>query len=173
MTTKSNIFAICMAIGLTSTGLVPSQAAGPDHDRRAYRSSYVGMYFKVPFGPGKKHDATNELARFGFTAGMRQDQISNFHHQTGGRALQSRVLDMQFTSSGFDRFTMAGMNLARNTDNGLVLLSNGEDANQDTGRSMGSKILIGTGLVLGGLLVYGLIDLSNLEDCIADDDSDC
>ncbi len=112
------------------------------YDEHTARAKYAGLYVSVSFG---QRTTEQSKVKFGFTAGLRQDQFSGRFNLTGRKVFQGRLLDLQFNQKGFRKLSFAGTNLMHKDASGGLVYLDGEGGD---GMSLGGKILIGTGIVV-------------------------
>jgi len=155
------------ALALIWSGATTAQDFTGQQDRAAY----AGAYFSMSFGGGAK--AEKRPVRFGFSAGLRQSNLGHSSNYFGAqfdrrdanitmladRDWQARVVDLNFSDRGFERFSFSGTAFAQKDALGQISYLgdrfNLDDEGEEKGSGVG-KILLWTGAVIGaaGLTLY-------------------
>jgi len=132
------------------------------------RAAYAGAYFSLSFGGGEK--AYKRPVQYGFSAGFRQSKFGGSSNYFGtqfnrrdanismfeDRDWQARIVDLNFSDRGFERFSFSGTAFAQRDAFGQVQYFGGRnglyaDGDDEGKKGMGTvgKVLLWTGAAVG------------------------
>jgi len=158
--TRIIVLLSAVVFAFASSGATMAQDFYDQQDRAAY----AGAYFSLSFGGGDK--AYKRPVRYGFSAGFRQSNFGQSSTYFGtqferrdaginmlsGRDWQARLVDLNFSDRGFERFSFSGTAFAQKDAFGRVRYLDGQglyaDGDDDSGIGVG-KILLWTGAAIG------------------------
>lgn len=139
----------------------PMSVSAQSFNEHTTRAHYAGLYFSLPIGHGNDTQTSKHKMKFGFAAGLRQDQFGAYYNFTGRKTFDGRVMNLEFTGDGFQKLSLAGTNLLQKDANGTVVLL---DDNGDGGMSLGGKILLGAGVAVVAAAGVMYVALKNAAD---------
>ncbi|TNE66962.1 MAG: hypothetical protein EP335_02825 [Alphaproteobacteria bacterium] len=126
---------------------------------------YAGVYLNVKFGGAEVRP--DDKLTYGFAAGLRHNQNigalspSMF---TGRRQIEVRVFDTSFNQAGFRRLSLVGAPIVERQADGTYYVLGADEADGEDGKKGGSgwgtagKVLMWTGIVFGGIMIYAMVD---------------
>jgi len=158
-------------------GASSAQSFGEQQDRAAYAGAYLSLSF------GGDNTTYKSPVRYGFSAGLRQrsySQSGNYFgtqfdrgdakiNMLGNRDWQARMVDLNFSNRGFERFSLAGTSFVQKDAYGQLQYIGGRYSLDGDGKEGSTLRTVGKVILWTGVAVVGAVAIF----AIAIDDGTC